>query len=714
MAARGAMSDFVFQWPAMLALLLALLPLEWLLRRARKKRETLMKELGGKVSTHRKLRDNLRLLACALLILSLARPGHSPVAESTSKTGRDVVFVLDVSRSMLAKDIIPSRLDVAKQAIRDALDTFGSERVGLVIYAGSASILCPLTYDYNFVRFMLDQASPRGVDFGGTTLQSAIEKCVDQVLMADREGLQDLVILTDGGDHGSQLPKIVELIESHEVDCLVIGLGNAQVGATIPILDEVGNPALLEEDGAVIYTRLEDEALKNFAALTPNAQYEPVGTRPFNLGQTYSTYASDKPVAAKSSETGTVVYQEAAIFFALPAMLILIFSECWGARGLQLGTAFVFISTLNPTGNLQAASPEFHHAFESAIKLFKTGNFEEAEAEFSSLYSNTDQQRAHPKELAAIQINRGLALLKLAEMQSDQAPTLALDYASTAQKAFLSAKRYEPSSQRAGLRLQNTYSFMQTLVQEIEAREKEEEALDAEIQKVIERLQNLQSAQAKLRDENQSKDVNRKRPKRGRNAPPLPPIEPPVDAAATSTAHTEEQLKLLVESKDIETAMQVLDEKLAVPPDVGMPDIETIFGEPLMLMQKVEYEQQNASERLQSWSSWPVARSAQGNAIRTIQEILDLLLGDSQQDSEESDEYEEYDEDYEYEDFEEYSESMSSSEMTEGDLASEAGMQELPVPNYSAEDILMEEQGNLQFRQQKRANANAGKVKKDY
>ena len=132
----------------------------------------------------------------------MARPGYSPERLSISRTGRDVVFALDVSQSMLTEDVAPSRLEVAKQAVRDALNTFSNERVGLVVYAGSATIMCPLTYDYDFVRYMLEQTHTRSADFGGTTLQSAVEKVVDQVLMADRAGVQDLVVMTDGGDHG--------------------------------------------------------------------------------------------------------------------------------------------------------------------------------------------------------------------------------------------------------------------------------------------------------------------------------------------------------------------------------------------------------------------------------------------------------------------------------------------------------------------------------
>ena len=208
------MSEFIFQWPLALLALLGTFPLLWMLAHARKQRLQLIEAMGGGHPTHRKLRDILRISAYILLVLALARPGYAPHTEATSRTGRDVVFAIDVSQSMLAEDAAPSRLEVAKQGVRDALQTFENERVGLIVYAGSASILCPLTYDYDFVRYMLEQANPRTVDFGGTTVQSAVEKAVDQVFVAGRENVQDLIVLTDGGDHGSVVTKTVDLLNT--------------------------------------------------------------------------------------------------------------------------------------------------------------------------------------------------------------------------------------------------------------------------------------------------------------------------------------------------------------------------------------------------------------------------------------------------------------------------------------------------------------------
>ena len=199
------MIPFAFQQPLMLLLLLVVIPLAGVLRHARRRRRVVLEEMGtGLLPPFARWRDWSRLAALVLMVIALARPGFDPQRHSVSQSGRDVVFVLDVSRSMLAEDASPNRLEAAKNGIRDALDAFNTQRVGLVIYAGSSNILCPLTYDYNFVRYMLDQATTRAVDFGGTILLSAVEKSIDSVLMEGRGGMHDLIVLTDGEEHGAQ------------------------------------------------------------------------------------------------------------------------------------------------------------------------------------------------------------------------------------------------------------------------------------------------------------------------------------------------------------------------------------------------------------------------------------------------------------------------------------------------------------------------------
>ena len=707
------MSGFVFQWTWVLSLLLLALPLWWLLAYARGKRAELIQAMGGGMSTHRQLRDTLRIAAFVLLVLALARPGYDPEKLSISRSGRDVVFALDVSQSMLAEDVAPSRLEVAKQAVRDALVTFSNERVSLVVYAGSATIMCPLTYDYDFVRYMLEQTHTRSADFGGTTLQSAVEKVVDQVFMADRAGVQDLVVITDGGDHGSQMPKVTELLEEHGVDLLLLGVGNPKEGSPIPVLDEEGVRTLLRSEEAIVYTKLDDATLRALASQSANAEYIAVGDQIFDLGQIYVDYVAGRAVSASVGGDGIVVYQEAALFFVIPALLLLLLSECWGANGLQLGQAALVLALLAGAQQSEAATPQLQAQFAEASKLYADGAYADAVALFSDVAASGDSASMTPGDLAAVQLNRGLCLMELSRSESEASAELGLSYAQQAQLAFLAAKRYTPQMERSGIRLESTSVWVAELQVRIAEEAEEQDEMQAQMEQLVEVLQALLEAQKELRQEVTDSDVNRRHPKRAKNAPPPPPIVAPDDAAANAPVFVKSQGELKVEAEGIYVSMQKLDTEMTPPAPEGMPPMEGILAEPLKLMAKVPEAMERGGGLLGAWATWPAARAEQQAAEQLIEEILSLLSNNSSDESEgdEWDEMEDY-EDYEYSD--EMDESMMSSMPMEGDLAAGGEMQALPVPNYSAEDILMEEQGSLQFRQQQRAKANAGKVEKDY
>ena len=156
--------------------------------------------------------------------------------------------------------------------------------------------------------------------------------------------------------------------------------------------------------------------------------------------------------------------------------------------------------------------------------------------------------------------------------------------------------------------------------------------------------------------------------------------------------------------------MEMLDHVVTPSAPEGGAPPESLLREPLRLMTEAINDQKQAEEQLGNWTTWELARAGQMIAIQRIQEILDLLAGD---DPDEGD-WEDEDDEWDLDEYEDADEGSPSSMMMEGDLAAGGEMQPLPVPNYSAEDLLMEEQGNMQFRQQERAKAQAGKVDKDW
>ena len=148
----------------------------------------------------RRWKTALALLGIGFIAVGLARPGWNPEAETIERRGRDVVFLLDVSRSMLAEDLAPNRLERAKLAIQDAVEGLQGDRVGLVIFAGHALVKCPLTHDYGFFKLMLEDVSTESISRGGTMIGDAIRKTLEEVFDEQFKQYKDLILITDGED----------------------------------------------------------------------------------------------------------------------------------------------------------------------------------------------------------------------------------------------------------------------------------------------------------------------------------------------------------------------------------------------------------------------------------------------------------------------------------------------------------------------------------
>jgi Ca-activated chloride channel family protein len=471
---------------------------------------------------------------------------------------------------------------------------------------------------------------------------------------------------------------------------------------------------LMRSKDGIIYTQLDDASLRALAAQSADAEYVSVGNRVFDLGQIYLEYVADRAVSASVEGDGVVVYQEAAQFFVIPALLLLLLSECWGAHGLRLGQAGVLLAVLclMPKEGT-AATSQLKAQFTEASKLYTDGSFTEAEALFTEVAYYGDESSMTLGHLAAVQFNRGLCLMELSRAESAVSAELGLSYAQQAQLAFLAAKRYLPNMERSGMRLESTASWVSELQVQIAEEAEESNEMEAQLGQLLEYLQALLKAQQDLRQQVAESDVDRRQPKRAKKTPLPPPIQAPSDAGTNASIFVKSESALKSEALRLYQEMQQLDSSMAPPAIKGMAPMDSLFAEPVKLMAKVPEAMERARGLLVNWNTWPAAYSEQKIAEQLIEEILNLL-GNSASDESEGDEWDEMDEEGEYEYSDEMDESMMSSMPMEGDFAAGSEMQALPVPNYSAADILMEEQGSMQFRQQQRAKANAESVKKDY
>jgi len=246
------------------ALLVATLLASWLFHRWRMKvwRELDLSE-DGNLTTGKKgvlrffTRHTLLALALAFIGLSLANLQMGGQTQKVQRQGADVVFALDVSRSMWAEDIAPNRLQKAKLLMSRSIDALGGDRVGIVAYAGSAYPALPITTDYAAAKMALQSADPDQVPSQGTNLAAALEYAQEYFNPASPAG-RFIIVLTDGEDHEyNDLAMNADL----PVNVMLVGVGTP-TGGPIPMEKGRGGTSYKkDQNGEVVITRRDEEVL---------------------------------------------------------------------------------------------------------------------------------------------------------------------------------------------------------------------------------------------------------------------------------------------------------------------------------------------------------------------------------------------------------------------------------------------------------------------
>jgi Ca-activated chloride channel family protein len=262
------------------------------------------------------------LLAVIFLVMAMARPAWNPKPETVERKGRDVVFLLDVSKSMLAEDLYPSRLERAKLAILDCIDRLEGDRIGLVAFAGSSAVKCPLTLDYGFFRMMLRDISTDSIARGGTMIGDGIRKVMTDVFDDQVKEFKDIILITDGEDHDSFPVEAAKAAGEKGVRIIAIGLGDENEGKRIPVTTETGTRTFLKHQGQEVWTRLDADTLREMVNATPGGKYLNVATGAIDLGNVYARLIATAGKKALESET-IKRYEEKFQIFIAAAFLIL-------------------------------------------------------------------------------------------------------------------------------------------------------------------------------------------------------------------------------------------------------------------------------------------------------------------------------------------------------------------------------------------------------
>lgn len=236
----------------------------------------LIKQLGKSVQGKRFLhhtsttRITLKTIAWStalfLIFLTLLKPSWHKKQEIIAQEGRDLFVALDISRSMLAQDVLPSRLAHAKKMIKELVDALPSDRIGLILFSGSSFVQCPLTKDRGAFYMYLDQIDSDTIASGTTALDKAIEQALEAFKQSGTQKNKLILLFTDGEDFSSNLAHLKQEAQSQGASIFTIGLGTPQ-GAPIPVYDIRGNKAghLKDSKGTVVISALNEGILQTLA-----------------------------------------------------------------------------------------------------------------------------------------------------------------------------------------------------------------------------------------------------------------------------------------------------------------------------------------------------------------------------------------------------------------------------------------------------------------
>ncbi|MBT7590237.1 MAG: VWA domain-containing protein, partial [Candidatus Scalindua sp.] len=247
----------------------------------------LMDSIVASVSKRKqKIKAVFVIAALLFIIFSLVQPKWGYHWEDVERRGIDLVVAVDTSRSMLADDIKPNRLQAAKREISDLINVIDGDRVGLVAFAGTAFLQCPLTLDYGAFNLFLDDINTNLIPVGGTSFGEAIKKSMS-AFSSKLKKHKAIVLITDGEDHQGNAMEMAKAAKEQGIVVYTVGVGKKE-GAYIRLKDGKGNETLLKDrEGQVVKTRL-DEVLLNKIALETGGAYTPAYGTQWGLANIYT------------------------------------------------------------------------------------------------------------------------------------------------------------------------------------------------------------------------------------------------------------------------------------------------------------------------------------------------------------------------------------------------------------------------------------------
>jgi Ca-activated chloride channel family protein len=525
-----------FEYPLVLWLLLVIAPAMVLFFwQANKKRQALLSKfiqarllpglLSGVSPARRRIREALLIVAISSLVIALARPQWGFTWEEVQQRGLDIVAAIDTSKSMLAEDISPNRLQRAKLAAQDLMQAAKTDRLGLVAFAGVAFLQCPLTIDDTAFRQSLDTLDVNIMPQGGTALAEAINEALQA--FGDENNYRVLVLFTDGEDHDSGALEAAQKAAEKGLRIFTVGIGSPE-GEVLRVRDNSGRTDYIKDDqGNAVKSRLNEPLLKEIAAAAKGFYLPLEGAR--TIETLYERGIAPLP-RSEGKEKLVKRYHE-RYHWPLGLAIVLLLAEILiperpreraGASGwrnaplvaLLLGCLLVPISEVRASsgsalreyraGNYDAALQEYQRLqkkepdprlnYNAGVAAYRDGQLEEAARQFGQALSAQDlelQEKAY--------FNRGNTHYYMGEAaQEPQKKTQAWEQAI---KDFQSSLKLNPNATDA----QFNHEFVKRRLEELKQQQQQQQQ-DQNNQQNQDQNQQQQQSQGQNQDQKQSQE----------------------------------------------------------------------------------------------------------------------------------------------------------------------------------------------------------------
>ncbi len=285
----------------------------------------LMRDLMPDVSPLRRhVKFSLMMLALGLLVVLLARPQYGTRNEEVKRSGIEVAIAVDVSNSMLCKDVSPSRLDKSKMIVSKLVEQFDEDKVGLVAFAGSAITLLPMTSDYVSAKMFLDQLNPATVSVQGTNVAEAITRATAGFTKKTNVG-RALILITDAEDNEPGAIEAAKQARKEGIQIFVLSVGTEE-GGPIPMGDGSFKKDL---SGNVVTTKLNEQIGKSIAQAGGGLYVHVDQT---NLAQSLLEKEIEKMQKEDISQSMYSEYDEQFVAVALLLFIVLVVELCMMER----------------------------------------------------------------------------------------------------------------------------------------------------------------------------------------------------------------------------------------------------------------------------------------------------------------------------------------------------------------------------------------------